>query len=90
MHYGAESFSRTGQWTMKAKSKVNKGFFSHKIRRRDSLINSLFTQGCDLRWVGAAFDGRGASPNDWLLLSRVADKMCNNKTKANKKIFGKI
>ena len=30
MHYGAESFSRTGQWTMKAKSKVNQvsGIFS--------------------------------------------------------------
>ena len=31
--------------------------------------------------MGAAFDGRGASPNDWLLLSRVAENMCSNKNK---------
>lgn len=35
-------------------------------------------QKCDLRWVGAAFDGRGASKNDWLLLKRVSKTMCGN------------
>ena len=43
--------------------------------------------------MGAAFDGRGASPNDWLLLSRVAENMCSDKNKDKKKngkslIFG--
>lgn len=38
------------------------------------------SKSCDLRWVGAAFDGRGASPNDWLLLKRVTRNMCSNKS----------
>ena len=34
---------------------------------------------CDLRWVGAAFDGRGASKNDWLLLRRISRNMCSSR-----------
>ena len=33
-----------------------------------------------MRWVGAAFDGRGASSNDWLLLKRVTKDMCSNRS----------
>jgi len=37
--------------------------------------------GCDLRWVGAAFDGRHGrevgSPSDWLLLNRIGDRLCS-------------
>ena len=33
----------------------------------------------DLRWVGAAFDGRGASKNDWLLLKRISRNMCSSR-----------
>merc|ERR1712156_860314 len=40
--------------------------------------------GCDLRWVGAAFDQRHgsevASPSDWELLRRVAAKLCKTTT----------
>ena len=43
-------------------------------------INQPLTKSCDLRWVGAAFDGRGASTNDWLLLRRVTRPMCSNKS----------
>ena len=43
-------------------------------------IKSDFFQNCDLRWVGAAFDGRGASSNDWLLLKRVTKDMCSNRS----------
>jgi len=36
---------------------------------------------CDLKWVGAAFDGRHgssiASPSDWLLLNKIGDKLCD-------------
>merc|ERR1712228_746610 len=36
---------------------------------------------CDLRWVGAAFDGRHgssiASPSDWRLLNKIGDRLCN-------------
>jgi len=38
------------------------------------------SKNCDLRWVGAAFDGRGASSNDWLLLKRVTKDMCSNRS----------
>merc|ERR1711881_44946 len=38
--------------------------------------------GCDLRWVGAAFDGRNgpdiASKWDWELLRRIGDRLCNS------------
>ena len=61
---------------MRAKSKVEFRFFTHRISR---VINQPLTKSCDLRWVGAAFDGRGASPNDWLLLRRVTRNMCSNK-----------
>ena len=45
------------------------------------IINNYpLTKSCDLKWVGAAFDGRGASPTDWLLLKRVTKEMCSNKT----------
>ena len=43
-------------------------------------IKSALFQNCDLRWVGAAFDGRGASSNDWLLLKRVTKDMCSNRS----------
>ena len=77
MHYGAETFS-TGQWTMRAKSKVE--FIFLLILWILRVINQPLTKSCDLRWVGAAFDGRGASPTDWLLLRRVTRNMCSNKS----------
>ena len=81
MHYGAETFS-TGRWTMRAKSKVSKLF---------TLTNDIIIlfQSCDLKWVGAAFDGRGASPNDWLLLRRVTKDMCNNRKQPRRLRNGK-
>jgi len=42
---------------------------------------------CDLRWVGAAFDGRHgssiASPWDWELLKRIAARLCPAATSTN-------
>ena len=40
--------------------------------------SDISLQNCDLRWVGAAFDGRGASKNDWLLLKRISRTMCSS------------
>merc|ERR1711994_113139 len=43
---------------------------------------------CDLRWVGAAFDGRHgksiASPSDWKLLNIIGDKLCNDNARPTK------
>ena len=50
------------------------------LKLRFGVINQPLTKSCDLRWVGAAFDGRGASPTDWLLLRRVTKDMCSNKS----------
>jgi len=40
-------------------------------------------RSCDLRWVGAAFDGRHgaavASPWDWELLRRIASRLCGGR-----------
>merc|ERR1712055_739958 len=42
---------------------------------------------CDLRWVGAAFDGRHgsqvASDWNWELLRRIASKLCSNSSAAS-------
>ena len=49
----------------------------------------LYYQDCDLRWVGAAFDGRGASSTDWLLLRRVTKDMCSSRKSPRKLRSGK-
>ena len=87
MHYGAETFS-TGQWTMRAKSKVIT-FNSNNSWILNNHIFILYYQDCDLRWVGAAFDGRGASSTDWLLLRRVTKDMCSSRKSPRKLRSGK-
>jgi len=47
------------------------------------------SKDCDLRWVGAAFDGRGASSTDWLLLRRVTKDMCSSRKSPRKLRSGK-
>lgn len=51
-------------------------------------------QSCDLRWVGAAFDGRHgseiASKWDWELLRRIASKLCSSTTGKNKEEASQI
>ena len=87
MHYGAETFS-TGQWTMRAKSKVIM-FKSNNSWILNNHIFIFYYQDCDLRWVGAAFDGRGASSTDWLLLRRVTKDMCSSRKSPRKLRSGK-
>ena len=90
MHYGAETFS-TGQWTMRAKSKVITLNSNNSWILNNHIIFSCSTyyQDCDLRWVGAAFDGRGASSTDWLLLRRVTKDMCSSRKSPRKLRSGK-
>merc|ERR1712106_679343 len=38
-------------------------------------------KSCDLRWVGSAFDGRGATKSDWLLLNRISKELCSGSSK---------
>ena len=46
-------------------------------------------QSCDLRCVGSAFDGRGATKNDWLLLNRISSQLCSSKKRPRKLRNGK-
>ena len=54
-----------------------------------SYFHIFYYQDCDLRWVGAAFDGRGASSTDWLLLRRVTKDMCSSRKSPRKLRSGK-
>jgi len=47
------------------------------------------SKACDLRWVGSAFDGRGATKNDWLLLKRITKPLCSSKKRPRKLRSGK-
>ena len=56
--------------------------------KADLTVISLL-QSCDLRWVGSAFDGRGATKNDWLLLKRITKPLCSSKKRPRKLRSGK-
>ena len=81
MHYGAETFS-TGQWTMRAKV-VDGG------RVFPVICNLQDDDTCDLRWVGSAFDGRGATARDWELLRRITRPLCRQDKRPRKLRNGK-
>ena len=66
---------------MKPKSKVGT-ILTLYVFIRDQFI----FQSCDLRWVGSAFDGRGATKNDWELLNRISRNLCSSNKKRPRKL----
>ena len=57
---------------------MHAGLETFSVGYPEPTMRSKNNETCQLKWVAPAFahDGKGATAMDWLLLKRIADKLC--------------